>query len=269
MSTTPTLSQLSTPTLSQLSTPTLSQLSTDGQPSLPPSTFPLPTNPDSQSDITTEDEDDGPATPDSDSDITTEDEDEDDEPASPKPSPLLRLPAELREMIYTHALGGHIFCMSMRYIQKHKALARADNPPPHALALLLTNRQINSEARLLPFSANTFSGRHEGHLRSWIRALPAEQRGQIKAVKFLRRGYIVESERGVDVSTSFWMDLPNVRWWRLEGLKRMEVEVTLLGWGWMKEETRAEETKERVMARLQRAIQAGNPGVRVVAWRAE
>ena len=266
-------SQHSTPTLSQLSTPTLSQLSTDGQSSLLPPTFPSPTNPDSQSDITTEDEDEddepanpepSPTNPDSQSDITTEDED--DESASP---PLLRLPAELREMIYTHALGGHVFRMSMRYIQKHKAIARADNPPPHALALLLTNRQINSEARLLPFSANTFSGRHEGHLRSWIRSLPAEQRNQIKSVKFVRRGYIVESERGVDVSTSFWMDLPNVKWWRLEGLKRMEVEVTLLGWGWMKDETRAEETKEWVMARLRRAIQAGNPGVRVVAWRAE
>lgn len=241
-------SELDTSTSSQLTTSTQSQLTTDEQPSLPPLTLPSPTNPDSDSDITTDDEDDQPASPDS--------------------SPLLRLPAELREMIYTHALGGHTFHMSMRYIQKHKALARADNPAPHALALLLTNRQINNEARLLPFATNTFSGRHEGHLRSWIRSLPSEQRSQIKAVKFVRRGYIVESERGVDVSTSFWMDLPNVKWWRLEGLKRIEVEVTLLGWGWMKEETRAEETKEWVMARLKKAVEAGNPGVRVVVWRA-
>jgi hypothetical protein len=172
-------------------------------------------------------------------------------------------------VIYAYALGGHTFRMSMRYIAKHKALGRADNPPPHALALLLTNRQINNEARLLPFQINTFSGRHEGHLRSWIRALPSEQRNQVTAVKFVRRGYIVESERGVDVSTTFWMDLPNVKWWRLEGLKRIEVEVTLLNWGWMKDEARAEEAKEWVVERMKKLVEGVHPGVQVVVWRAD
>ena len=171
-------------------------------------------------------------------------------------------------MVYTLALGGHTFHMSMRHISKDEAIARADNPPPHALALLLTNRQIHAEARHLPFTNNTFSGRHEGHLREWLRSLPASQRDQVKAVKFVRRGYIVETERGMDVSPSFWIGVPSVAQWGLGGLKRIEVEVTLLHWGWLVDEQRAEETKEWVMVRLRRAIEGANPGVRVVVWRA-
>ncbi|OSS50713.1 hypothetical protein B5807_04068 [Epicoccum nigrum] len=193
--------------------------------------------------------------------------------SSPSPTtqehfPFLRLPAELRETIYTHALGGHIWKMSMSYVDKDTTLARADNSSPHALALLLTNRQIYSEARLLPFAANTFSGRHEGHLREWARSLSPEQRNQVKALQFVRRGYVVESEQGMDVSPSFWMAVPSVGRWGLEGLKRIEVEVTLLNWGGMKDETLAEETKEWVLARLRRAVEVENPGVRLVVWRA-
>jgi hypothetical protein len=172
-------------------------------------------------------------------------------------------------IIFAYALGGHTFRMNMRYISRYTVLACADNPPPYALALLRVNRQINNEARLLPFPNNTFSGRHEGHLRDWLRWLSPEQRNQIKAVKFTRRGYIVESVRSADVSPSFWMNLPNVKWWGLEGLKRIEVELTLLGWGWVKDETMVEEAKEWVAARMKSEVERVHPGMQVVVWRAD
>ena len=190
-------------------------------------------------------------------------------PSQQQPSPLLRLPPELRNIIYADALGGHTFSMSLRWVEKDHPIARADNAPPHAFALLRTNRQIYSEARLLPFTANTFTGCHAGHLREWVKTLSAEQRELIKAVKFMRRGYVLDTERGIEVNPTFWMDVPSVIGWGLEGLKRVEVEVTLLNWGMLKDEKHAGETKGSVMERMKSAVEwYSPPGVRVAVWRA-
>ncbi|KAF1959405.1 hypothetical protein CC80DRAFT_490333 [Byssothecium circinans] len=65
-------------------------------------------------------------------------------------SPLLRLPAELRNKIYSLVLGG---CN----IPDDLPLTR-----PHFLALLATCRQTNTETRTLPFTLNTVL-LHEGN----------------------------------------------------------------------------------------------------------
>jgi hypothetical protein len=77
-------------------------------------------------------------------------------------SPLLRLPAELRNKIYGHVLGG--FIISFRTSRpRHHCLIRfkfsrkiGEFKPSN---LLLICRQINAEAQLLPFELNEFNYR--------------------------------------------------------------------------------------------------------------
>lgn len=72
-------------------------------------------------------------------------------------SPVLRLPPEVRNMIYTHALGGRTYRFKDTIPLSH---ARLDTKgSPHTLALLFVCHQIYSEASLLPYSLNTFSFR--------------------------------------------------------------------------------------------------------------
>jgi hypothetical protein len=72
--------------------------------------------------------------------------------ANQRNSPLLRLPAELRNQVYHYALGGRKFevyrtaCKQIRVFQ--------ENLP--AFALLLVCSQIYAETRLLPYSLNAF-----------------------------------------------------------------------------------------------------------------
>lgn len=73
---------------------------------------------------------------------------------SPKPivSPLLALPLELRLQIYTHAVTLHMPDSPKIATSDHTPLF-----PDHiSTSLLLVNRQIYHEARLLPLSSNTF-----------------------------------------------------------------------------------------------------------------
>ncbi|KAF3001309.1 hypothetical protein E8E13_005142 [Curvularia kusanoi] len=60
-------------------------------------------------------------------------------------SPLLRLPGELRNIIYGYVLGGHTFGETWEN----------KKPPQHFLASLLVCRQIYNEARMLVFELNT------------------------------------------------------------------------------------------------------------------
>jgi len=101
-------------------------------------------------------------------------------------SPLLKLPAELREIIYNLVLAdlkirvcGKLKC---DYCQRQKELDRQDNYPwkdpsnpsahgkdshwldqgihypHHLLALTATRRQIHAETCLIPFESNVFCG---------------------------------------------------------------------------------------------------------------
>lgn len=64
---------------------------------------------------------------------------------------LLRLPAELRNQIYHHALGNHTLILATFDHKLH--LYQRDIP---AFPLLAVCTQINAEAALLPCSLNTF-----------------------------------------------------------------------------------------------------------------
>ncbi|KAF2635353.1 hypothetical protein P280DRAFT_196971 [Massarina eburnea CBS 473.64] len=61
-------------------------------------------------------------------------------------SPFLRLPAELRNIIYIDVLSHHIIIPDSRHIP-----SRYNDSPPHRFALLFTCHQIHTETQLLPF----------------------------------------------------------------------------------------------------------------------
>jgi hypothetical protein len=90
---------------------------------------------------------------------------------------LLRLPAELRIMIYGHVLGAHP--IQGYEVDECRACWEADRIEftlhyEGNLAMLLTCRQVYTEAKLLPFKLNTFTvgfsdilQLHDSELRWW------------------------------------------------------------------------------------------------------
>ncbi|KAF2277408.1 uncharacterized protein EI97DRAFT_290545 [Westerdykella ornata] len=75
-------------------------------------------------------------------------------------SPLLRLPPEIRNMIFRYAVGGMTFdftACERPWLQRLRGWKpRVNNPIKNCFSLLRVCRQIYSETALLPFSANTF-----------------------------------------------------------------------------------------------------------------
>lgn len=65
-------------------------------------------------------------------------------------SPLLRLPPEIRNMIYTLIIDVNIVVFT------EAGLGRGRHPIQDGLALLRVCRQIHAEAALLPYALNTF-----------------------------------------------------------------------------------------------------------------
>ncbi|USP77115.1 hypothetical protein yc1106_04389 [Curvularia clavata] len=96
-------------------------------------------------------------------------------------SPLLRLPAELRNKIFAYALGGRTFRFKttgnypwyIKNVTKYK----------HALALLQVCRQIYAETALLPFSTNTFSASRLYVLEEWAESLHSARAQSIKWIR--------------------------------------------------------------------------------------
>ncbi|KAI4684957.1 uncharacterized protein J4E88_004399 [Alternaria novae-zelandiae] len=102
-------------------------------------------------------------------------------------SPLLRLPPELRHLIFSHVIGGKTFEIlydrSGPYrspirerlsskVPKRKFIAKNITVAKNTLALLVVCRQIYAETALLPFSSNTFSASRPDNLKMWIKRFP-------------------------------------------------------------------------------------------------
>jgi len=104
--------------------------------------------------------------------------------ANQRNSPLLRLPAELRNLVYRYALGDRTLILSTRN-RKTLRLRRRDTP---AFSLLAVCTQIHSEAALLPYSLNTFDIALESTANTFLATVPL---AYVQAIKKL------------DVGTSF------------------------------------------------------------------
>ncbi|KAF1932412.1 uncharacterized protein M421DRAFT_2041 [Didymella exigua CBS 183.55] len=178
-------------------------------------------------------------------------------------SHFLRLPAEIRNMVYAYALGGNTWSMKTTQHPAGAFKARAENGVKHALSLLRVNRQIYAEAYLFPYLYNTFAGVHNGHLHEWVKSLTDTQRTSIKTIKRYHSGYVIyiTDSQGVSISPGFWMDMPRIADWGLDGLKQIDVEVTLRKWGWDTDKDDMKRVLEESMTKLRKLVEFGHPGV--------
>jgi hypothetical protein len=159
-------------------------------------------------------------------------------------------------LIYTYTLGGNTWSINMSHTRP-----RVEKPIKHAFALIKVSRQIYAETHLFPYLYSTFEGRHNGHLREWIKSLSKEHRNSITCIKHYQRSYMIEGANGVEVSPIFWMDMPKMRQLELKGLERLEVEVVLNKWGWDSNEEEMKAAKTNALAKLTSLVEAEHPGV--------
>jgi hypothetical protein len=138
-------------------------------------------------------------------------------------SSFLRLPAELRNQIYTYVIGGEtfdIYCwrrytpygFATRILRKRRAF----------LALLAVCRQLYSETRLLPFRLNAFRFKSQDAFHSWLDKFALDQREAIQNVSLVTwmARHMVEGEG--------WRSKPLhevLPVFRLPGLSKVEIEV--------------------------------------------
>lgn len=141
-------------------------------------------------------------------------------------SPLLSLPAELRNIIWSNVLGDHIFDIKCSVRIPWGLSVANTTTSPHSLALLRTCRQIHAETRLLPFTINTFQFKSEDAFKPWLAKFDSAQKAAIQHVRLVtwKARNMVESRgfaprRLVDV---FPVEM-------FMGLSEMEVEVRHTG----------------------------------------
>lgn len=99
-------------------------------------------------------------------------------------SPLLRLPAELRNRIFTYTFSGYEICLGD---DGESGQCRVDYIRPTAsggyvFGALQACRQIFAEARMLSFTLNTFECNNITDVQEWINAMP-EQMQAIRSIK--------------------------------------------------------------------------------------
>ncbi|KAF2622061.1 hypothetical protein BU25DRAFT_426018 [Macroventuria anomochaeta] len=103
-------------------------------------------------------------------------------------SPLLCLPAELRNRVFAYILGGYEFKLQGGWNGRCQARHILSDVGGHGiLGLLRTCRQIYAETRMLPFALNTFSCDDYPTVERWVRRIPV----QMRTVRFLKVSWII------------------------------------------------------------------------------
>ena len=141
-------------------------------------------------------------------------------------SPLLALPAELRNIIWSQVLGGTTFDIKCSVRIPWGVSVTNTTTSPHQLALLQACRQIYAETRLLPLTLNTFQFKSEDAFKPWLAKFDITQRAAIQSVRLVtwKAKHMVESRgfaprRLVDV---FPVEL-------FKGLRSVQIEVRYTG----------------------------------------
>jgi hypothetical protein len=106
-------------------------------------------------------------------------------------SPLLRLPAEIRDMIWKLALGGNVIrpVRSKSHVRGFfhpfpQVDTNGPHPPAYRFSLLQVCRQIYSEAASLPCHLSTFCFYDDLDLELWQRQAPASKTKLVRSVRY-------------------------------------------------------------------------------------
>ena len=65
------------------------------------------------------------------------------------------------------------------------------------------------------------------------------------------------------MSPIFWMAIPNIGDWGLDGLKRLEIEVVLFSWRWDLEKREVSQAKSRALEKLCELMEDQHPGIQL------
>ncbi|KAI4683201.1 hypothetical protein J4E81_009330 [Alternaria sp. BMP 2799] len=113
-------------------------------------------------------------------------------------SPLLRLPAEIRAIIWKLAIGNPIIrpawggpVKPLRYRSVFEERASEFPAPRHRFALLRVCRQIYSEAAAYSRHVSVFRFYHFGSLQYWLNHATSAQRKAVHKIQFGRYEYIL------------------------------------------------------------------------------
>ncbi|KAF1997467.1 hypothetical protein P154DRAFT_280843 [Amniculicola lignicola CBS 123094] len=134
-------------------------------------------------------------------------------------SPLLRLPAEIRNAIFKYALTRNspfrVGKATDLRLESRFLGGSVSNKKRDCLSLLSVCRQTYAETALLPFRANSFSFGSSHLLRGWIHAQPVAHRKAVANLE-LKLHYL-----DWRVSSHSWNKCP-----ALEGLQQVDVHFT-------------------------------------------
>ncbi|KAI4613172.1 hypothetical protein J4E83_007584 [Alternaria metachromatica] len=138
-----------------------------------------------------------------------------------KESPLLRLPAEIRSIIWKLAIGNPIIrpawggpIKPLRYRSVFEERASEFPAPRHRFALLRVCRQIYSEAAAYSRQISVFRFYNFGSLQYWLNHATSAQRKAVQKVQFGRYEYILRRW----MSRNFAKELK-----KLPGLTQVEI----------------------------------------------
>ncbi|CAO2656919.1 Nn.00g057220.m01.CDS01 [Neocucurbitaria sp. VM-36] len=119
-------------------------------------------------------------------------------------SPLLRLPGEVRNQIYSYIFNGYEVEPSVKFPELNPRRVKGChlrcriygseewkdfNTWDRLLGLTNVCHQLHGETRLLPFRLNTFQVRYEEDFDFWLSLLTEDQRNAITTVSFGAWGY--------------------------------------------------------------------------------
>jgi hypothetical protein len=124
-------------------------------------------------------------------------------------SPLLRLPADLRNRIYEIVIynGTHEFFSLYQFHRnqrRRRRLSDVSNPKQHLVALLRVCRAIHSETALLPFSLNTCDFCRFEWLETYKDLLTQPQWAAIKKIEV--RANILDCDDALDLMRDWQAD---------------------------------------------------------------
>ncbi|KAH7076571.1 hypothetical protein BKA63DRAFT_468329 [Paraphoma chrysanthemicola] len=165
-------------------------------------------------------------------------------------SPLLRLPAEIRNEIYAHVLTlpGGITAWNYDYIHEKVSMNMSSSiyelrKQPDYFAMLRTCHQIQSEAHLLPLTLNFLDFVSHKSVTDWVGATNPTQRAAVSRVRIFvalngedSRFCEVMVEAGYNRAKDVWPNLVRVdfemasgsresekkfmAWWKMRRLKK-------------------------------------------------
>jgi len=137
-------------------------------------------------------------------------------------SRLLRLPAEIRNEIYAHALSGEIFEIHCwRRYTPFSFVTRIIRKQKNFLALMAVCTQLHEETRLLPFMLNAFQFKSQDAFQPWLNKFRPDQQEAIQEVHVVTwmARHMVEGEGWCSKALNDVLPVAALR-----GLKRVLVE---------------------------------------------